>query len=347
MRKKIVYVMVALLVGYSVLCLIGPSVIKVERSLSINASADAIKLQITDYNAFSRWSPWADKDTAMKIIVEGEAGQVGHKYAWEGNKDVGKGTMELVSITADTVAEKLYFSGKDVSDIFFVFKNNGAATNVTWVMNMNIGFFGRGAMLFFQGKTDKMIGTDYEVGLKKLKTVMEAMPTEPVANLFHGIEINEVIWTERNYFGKKATVSFDQLNKFLEDNFLKILNDAINQKLEHTGPPSGIFYTYDEQKKQTKCVAVISVPNGQELKGWEKFNIPASEFALFVACKGNETEIKNAHQVIGEYMTEKGFTYSLVIEEYLVGPMSEPDSTKWLTNIYYIINSNNGIQVKI
>ena len=27
-----------------------------------------------------------------------------------------------------------------------------------------------------------------------------------------------------------------------------------------------------------------------------------------------------------------------VIEQYVTDPMSEPDSTKWLTNIYYHVN---------
>ena len=158
--KKILYVIIGLLVIYLVLCLAGPSVIKVQRSENINASADAIKSQLTDYNVFTSWSPWAEKDTAMKIIITGVAGNVGHKYAWEGNKEVGKGTMELTKISADTVAEKLDFNGKGVSDVYFIFKPDGATTNVTWAMDMNIGFMGRGMMLFFKGKMDKMLGGD-------------------------------------------------------------------------------------------------------------------------------------------------------------------------------------------
>src|ERR1700728_1401890 len=135
--KKVLYVIIGLLVIYLVLCIAGPSVIKVQRSASMNASSDAIKSQITDYNMFSKWSPWAEKDTAMKTTITGDAGTVGHKYAWEGNKEVGKGTMELTKISNDTVAEKLDFAGKGVSDVFFIFKPEGAATNVTWAMDMN------------------------------------------------------------------------------------------------------------------------------------------------------------------------------------------------------------------
>ncbi|HEX7414757.1 MAG TPA: SRPBCC family protein [Bacteroidia bacterium] len=343
--KKVLYVIIALVVTYLVLCLVGPSVIKVQRSVSINASVDAIKSQITDYNVFAKWSPWVDKDTAIKITIEGEAGTVGHRYAWEGNKDVGKGTMQITAISADTVAEKLDFSGKGVSDVFFIFKADGAATTVTWAMDMNIGFFGRGMMLFFKGKMDKMLGGDFEKGLAKLKQVMEAIP---VVKTYRGYEIKEVLWTERNYFGKKATVKFDKLSAFFAENFPKVFNDAMNNKLQHTGPPSGIYFTWDEQKKQSECAAVISVPDGQVLKGWEKFNIPATDLALHIAYTGGYSNMANAHGAMDDYMKEKGLTNSVVVEEYLTDPMSEKDSTKLLTNIYYVIKGGNGsVQIKV
>jgi hypothetical protein len=91
--KKVLYVIVALLVIYLVLCIAGPSVIKVERAATMNAPVDVIKAQITDYGAFKNWSPWQEKDPNMKSTTTGTPGTVGHKYAWEGNKDVGKGTI--------------------------------------------------------------------------------------------------------------------------------------------------------------------------------------------------------------------------------------------------------------
>lgn len=174
--KKVLYVILAIALIYLVCCIIGPSAVKVERTAAINASADAIKSQLTDYNVFKTWSPWQEKDPNMKMTVEGEPGTVGHKYAWEGNKEVGKGTMELTSIGADTVKERLVFDGRGASDVWFALKPEAAGNNVTWGMDMNVPFLGRGMMMFFKGKMDKMLGGDFEKGLAKLKTVAEAMP---------------------------------------------------------------------------------------------------------------------------------------------------------------------------
>ena len=174
--KKVLYVIGGIALIYLVFCLFGPSVIKVERAVSINASADVVKSKITDYAVFNQWSPWAEKDPAMKFTLEGTAGTVGHKYAWEGNKEVGKGTMTLTKVDGDLITEDLHFDGRGVSSVSFALKPEGTGTNVTWGIDMNIPFFGRGMMLFMKGKMDQMLGGDFEKGLGKLKTVVESIP---------------------------------------------------------------------------------------------------------------------------------------------------------------------------
>lgn len=350
MLKKIIYVVVALVGIYLVLCLIGPKKVQVERSITVNASNEVVKTQLADFKFFQeKWSPWSGKDSAMKTTFEGETGMPGSKYSWKGNKEVGTGSMELIAINGDTILQKIIFTEPHPSggDVYLIAKANGNATNVTWGMKFEVGFFMRAMMLFMN--MDKMIGADYEKGLAKFKEIMEASSNESVSTVktYNGFEIKEVIWPERVYFGKKATVALDKLNEFYAENFPKIFNDAINNKLEHTGPPSSIFYTYDEEKKQTQCTAVISVPNGQQLKGWEKFNVPGTNLALHIAYNGSYDKITTAHKALNDYIKEKGLTHDFVIEEYISGPMTEPDTTKWLTNIYYVIRNNDNVQISV
>src|ERR1700752_3747963 len=344
MLKKVIYVLTALVGIYLVLCLIGPKKVQVERSITVNASSEAVKTQLADFKFFQeKWSPWSGKDSAMKTTFEGETGMPGSKYSWKGNKEVGTGSMELIAINGNTILQKIVFTEPHPSggDVYLVAKPNGNATNVTWGMKFEIGFFMRAMMLFMN--MDKMIGTDYEKGLAKFKEVMEAAPT---VKTYNGYEIKEVIWPDKTYFGKKATVAFDKLGAFYAENFPKIFNDAMNNKLEHTGPPSSIFYTYDEQKKQAECAAVISVPEGQ-LKGWEKFNVPAANLALHIAYYGGYDKLATAHKAMEDYMKEKGLTQDFRIEEYITDPMTEKDTAKWLTNIYYVIKNSDNVQISV
>lgn len=40
---------------------------------------------------------------------------------------------------------------------------------------------------------------------------------------------------------------------------------------------------------------------------------------------------------MGKYLSEKGLTQQLVVEEYVTDPVAEKDTSKWLTNIYYVL----------
>lgn len=345
MLKKIIYVLAGLFAIYILLCLMGPKRVQVERSILINAPSEMIKPKLADFKFFQeQWSPWTEKDPAMKINFEGQTGMPGSKYSWEGNKEVGTGSMELVAIKGDSVLQKIIFTAPHPSggDVYLLTTPNGKATTVSWGMRFEVPFMSRAFMLFMN--MNKLIGDDYDKGLEKLKTVIEAMP---VAKTYNGYEIKEVAWPETIYYGKEEILSFDKLSGFMAETFPKLFNDAITANLEHTGPPSGLFYTYDEQKKQTDCAAVISVPNGQDLNGWEKKSVPAGS-ALLITYQGEYANIKEAYAALDEYLKEKGLTHTLAIEEYIVGPLTEEkDSSRWVTNIYYIVSGGNNIQISI
>lgn len=264
--KKVLYVILALVLLYLVLCIAGPSNVHVERSAIINASTEAIQAQLVDYNKFAAWSPWAEKDPNMKTSVEGEPGKPGHKYSWEGNKDVGKGTMEVASVSADTFREILNFEGKGSSPVYFAFKPEGAATNVTWGMDMKVPFFGRGMMMFFKGKMDQMLGGDFEKGLAGLAKAAEGAK-EGMAKKY---DIQEMGWAERTYAAsKKTTVTMDKMGGFFGENFPKLFADVQKDKITPQSAPSAIYYSMDKTTMSGEVAAAIGVPNGTKVKGWE------------------------------------------------------------------------------
>ncbi|MEO6304366.1 MAG: polyketide cyclase, partial [Bacteroidia bacterium] len=70
--KKFLYVVIALLVLYLILAMIGPKEIKVERNISINKSPALVVSKLTDLKYFhDEWSPWSEKDPNMKNTYTG------------------------------------------------------------------------------------------------------------------------------------------------------------------------------------------------------------------------------------------------------------------------------------
>lgn len=331
--KKILYVLVGLVALYFILCVFGPNQIKVERSIEINAPAELVKVKLGDYKFFQeQWSPWTEKDPGMKTTYTGDAGMEGHSVAWESAvKEVGKGSMTYKGIHGDTVMHMLHFDGhQSDAHIYHIVTANGTISKVTWMMADETPFVFRAMMLFMN--MDKMVGPDFEKGLIKLKTAMESMPVESAAHY----DIEEMNWDVKTYYGIKTNTTFDKLSVFFAESYGKIGKAMKKAKVDMVSAPSAIYFSFDEKTMVTDVAAVMEVPNGTKLDGVEKFEIPAGK-VLKIAYYGAYDKSANAHYAMDAFMKAKGMTQSYVLEEYVTDPTVEKDTTKWLTNIYYMI----------
>ncbi len=328
--KKILYILIGLVVVYLILCLCGASSVKVERSIQINASADMVRSKIVDLKFFHEsWSPWTEKDPNMTVTYSGETGKEGNSMSWvSDNKEVGKGTMTYKGTHGDTIVESLYFDGQGEAQIFHIVSAEGTGCKVSWVMQNTVPFPFRAMMLFMN--IDKMVGPDFEKGLAKLKSVMEAMP---VAKAY---DIKELNWDAKTYYGKGDKLRFNDLAAFFGENYPKIGEELAKIKVNPIGQPKAIYFTFDEKTMVTDVAAVMEVPNGTKVKDFQKFETPAAK-VLHVEYYGDYGKSMEAHYAIGNYMKEKGLVQNMVIEEYVTDPMTEKDTAKWLTNIYYLI----------
>lgn len=331
--KKILYAIIGLVVIYLILCLVGPKEMVFTRSVLINADQKQVMAALSDFKFFTeKWSPWTEKDPQMKRTYEGEPGKPGHKYSWEGNDQVGKGHQEIVSITGDSIYQKLnLITWHAEPDVYLTAKPEGSAVKVNWTIVMKNGFLGRGMSLFMS--MEKYMAPDFEHGLDMLKKALESMPSEPSAG---GFDVKEIEWTDKTFVGKKATMTFDKLGLFFSETYPKVYAELEKEKVNSVTAPCAIFFRYDEQKGETECAAVASVPAGTKVKNWETFNIPAGK-ALQVAYNGGYGNITSPHAAIDDYMKAHNLTSSYVLEEYVSGPTNEKDSTKWLTNIIYVL----------
>ena len=174
MLKKILIVFAIALAVVLLLAAMKPDTFRVERSASIKAPPEKIFPLIDDFHRWPAWSPWEKKDPAMKRTHSGAPAGKGAVYAWDGNKDVGKGRMEILeSNPASKVAIKLDFiepfEGHNTAT--FTLKPEGGATNVTWVMDGPAPFISKLMQVFMN--FDKMIGKDFEEGLANMKAAAE------------------------------------------------------------------------------------------------------------------------------------------------------------------------------
>lgn len=151
-----------------------PDTLRVSRSLTVNAPPEKLFVLVNDFRSWGAWSPYEKKDPAMQRTFGAITLGKGASYAWDGNKDIGKGSMEIVEVNAPSkIAIKLDFEkpfeAHNIAE--FAFTPQGGATNVTWSMHGPALFIGKVIGVFID--MDKMIGRDFEDGLKNLKTLAE------------------------------------------------------------------------------------------------------------------------------------------------------------------------------
>jgi hypothetical protein len=151
-----------------------PDTLRVQRATSIRAPADKIFPMINDFHQWRGWSPYEDRDPALKRTYEGPDSGKGAVYAWDGNKNVGSGRMEILETSVPSkITIKLDFfkpfEGHNTAE--FTMLPQGDVTNLTWTMHGPAVFMSKLMQVFIN--LDHMIGRDFEVGLANLKKLAE------------------------------------------------------------------------------------------------------------------------------------------------------------------------------
>jgi len=110
----------------------------------------------------------------LKRTYSGAPSGKGAIYAWEGNRDVGSGRMEITDASSPSRIEiKLDFikpfEGHNVT--LFTLQPVAGETTVTWDMQGPLAYIARVFGIFVS--MDKMIGKDFDAGLANLKSIAE------------------------------------------------------------------------------------------------------------------------------------------------------------------------------
>jgi len=160
--KVIGFIAIALVVVVAAILIFAttkPDSFRVERTANIKAPS---------------WSPWENKDPAMKRTYSGAASGKGSVYEWEGNKDIGQGRMEIAEETPPShivIAMHFIKPFDSYSTAEFMLQPKGETTDVTWAMHGPSAYITKVIGVFMS--MDTMIGKEFETGLANLKTVAE------------------------------------------------------------------------------------------------------------------------------------------------------------------------------
>src|SRR4030088_2767766 len=114
MFEIIAIIAVVLAIAIAILLILAarkPDTFSVRRATAVKAPPEKIFPLINDFHQWGTWSPYENKDPAMKRSYSGAESGKGAIYAWDGNKNVGSGRMEILdtSVPAKIVINLDFF----------------------------------------------------------------------------------------------------------------------------------------------------------------------------------------------------------------------------------------------
>jgi uncharacterized protein YndB with AHSA1/START domain len=180
MLEIIAIIAVALAVVIAIVLIMAlrkPDSFTVRRTALIQAPAERIFPMVNNFQQWAHWSPWESRDPGMQRSFSGPESGKGAVYAWDGNRNVGSGRMEILDASSPSrIFIKLDFfkpfEGHNTAEFTFTPEHIASATNVIWVMRGPSPFVSKLMQVFMN--FDAMIGRDFEAGLANLKKLAES-----------------------------------------------------------------------------------------------------------------------------------------------------------------------------
>jgi uncharacterized protein YndB with AHSA1/START domain len=150
-----------------------PDTFQVERRLLIKAPPDKLWPLVSDLKGFHQWNPFGAKDPGAKLTFSANSSGLGARYAWE-SAVIGVGSMEVTEVKDQQFTRYQLdflkpFEAHNQAEFALVPAAGG--TEVRWTMKGPAPLMSKVMDVVFN--MDRMVGTDFEAGLAKLKTLAE------------------------------------------------------------------------------------------------------------------------------------------------------------------------------
>lgn len=326
---KWIAIILACLIGVVVtIGFLSSSTSHIERSRVFKGSRGAAYDQIATLSKWSAWSAWDRLDTNMTKTLFGPPSGVGAGYEWTSDDwEVGNGKLEVIEAYEDHIVSNMYFgaSGRPAK-ASFVFANEGTGTKVTWSLDSDYGLnpLARFMGLFMDG----MVGPMFEKGLANIDSILATLPP-PVAvreeQFIGGSALTMHVQCSMTEIGNKLALIYGTIMKL-----------AGEQNITIVAHPFAIYHQFDPANGKVDMEAGLQFPSLPKAKAPVKAVQLAPGKVIVADYYGPYQGSAVAWTAVERYAAD----HKLVLdgspwESYVTDPMTTPDSTKWLTRVYY------------
>jgi len=148
----------------------------VERTIVIERPASHVFDMVNSFSRFDQWSPWHKKDRGMRTSLSGAEQGFGATYEWASeDPSVSVGDQRIIESDPYRLVKIQHdWQRFAPATVTFRFKPNELGVQTTWSYDIDLGV---NPIMRYRGiYLDSAIGEDFQMGLMRLKALLESTP---------------------------------------------------------------------------------------------------------------------------------------------------------------------------
>ncbi|MEX0996519.1 MAG: SRPBCC family protein [Flavobacteriaceae bacterium] len=316
----------------------------VSETREMNAPPEVVFEEVNDFKNWQKWGSWMNHEN-LKINYPDNTSGKGAFYSWSSTKD-GDGAMETVDVeTNKKITQKIVFNGSledEGNQVTWTFEpiNNGNATLVSWSMEGSLNLFEKIYFAIQDQTLEERVRLMYSESLKNLDAVLQkemneySIDTKGLTNHSGGFYLYNTTASKQSEIGTKIIPMIEQITNFMTEN-----------NIPAQGNPFVVYLDWDEMNK-TAIYSVgihtsdmVILPDGSPvISGYME-----ASTAIKTTLTGNYSYLTEAWEATEAYIQKNGFIKSDKLspfEIYVIKAPEEKNPSKWVTDIYIPIETN-------
>jgi effector-binding domain-containing protein len=150
------------------------------------------------------------------------------------------------------------------------------------------------------------------------------------------LEIGVVAIKEQDYMGIREVVEVSAIPAKMGELFGELFGFVGRKGIQPVGPPFAYYYSFSPEKIDMECGVPVSIPIGGEGRV-QAGKLPSGN-ALRAVHIGPYDRLEETYNAMMAYAKEMDLNLEEAMwEYYLTDPDSEPDPSKWMTEIFVLV----------
>jgi len=306
-----------------------PSQMFVEQSLVLKAQPEVIWDQVNCLENWEEWDVW-HQDTNMVGKYEGPECGVGAKNSWTyKNIDDGGSQTIVESREYEYIKTFLDFQKMGTAKSEFFLEEVEDGTKVTWNLKSESPYpIGRWITTVM---VKPGVLAAYEEGLINLNNLTASMKPKPK---YSTGDISRTEVKPLNALAMRSEAKVDQIGDEMGKSYAAMLEYAGNHGAQMAGPPMAIWYEWEDEVMVFDNV--IPITKKISGSGDVRFIKTYSGKVVKTTHMGDYESTQFSWAAMEEYIEANELeTNGAPWETYITDPQTEPDPSKWITELYW------------